>query len=509
MNKKAMIVNMLVTIVLAILVFGSASVIIAKVLGVDEQGKQNFFRLHRELQEFAEKSKPGDLTGFTLILDEDTFVAKFDKGLHMVLSEMPPVTIRYPQEECQDKDCLVLCRAVQNIGKKVGDVYIDNFYICKDILAIPLSDGLKVNQFLAIRGTEILPGTSFSAESRREFLNIYRSGSDFDTTIHVVKSGQKSEEKITSEMKKSDLFVEKLVVKGLALSDTNHYQFSLQGKTEVPVVLQYSVHNSGQQLPLDIKIESAFFVQKQPASTVSSDSSKTAIFESYPAVHAAFSSLEAKQWFFLTSHLVSKPEETVTIPYFVQEVFFPNELFVYSRSSSGALNLEHWIFRENGNVQTKKIVSSAASLLITENDEQGKRVKHSLIDLGASEHKLVVKDYISNEEQSYVEGTAEYEAVKNQFDLSLIEKLKEDVSIFPISPSIDDAKPQTTVGVLYNPAPLGTVHETSLLLSKNICGCIDNAPCSCEICFEIDPYQIIADEPRENNKQCLVVDLLS
>ena len=159
-------VNFLVTVVLAILIFGGATAIIAKVLGVDQQAKQNFYKLDKELREFAQSDK--DLSGFLMILDEESYVAKFTKDTNLNLlvlvrrtpigTSVSPVPVepidesqkrvyQYPSQ-CAGKDCLVLCKKLAMID--------DTWTVrCDEALILPVSEKFIIEPFLVIRTQKI------------------------------------------------------------------------------------------------------------------------------------------------------------------------------------------------------------------------------------------------------------------------------------------------------------------------------------------------------------------
>lgn len=155
MNKKAIMVNFLVTVVLAILIFGGATAIIAKVLSVDQQAKQNFYRLDKELREFAQSDK--DLSGFLMILDEESYVAKFTKDTNLNLLIRAKIIIEfggtrfeyqkrvyeYPPQ-CAGKDCLVFCKKLAMID--------DTWTVrCDEAIILPVSEKFIIEPFLVIR----------------------------------------------------------------------------------------------------------------------------------------------------------------------------------------------------------------------------------------------------------------------------------------------------------------------------------------------------------------------
>ncbi|MBI4151597.1 hypothetical protein HY496_01390 [Candidatus Woesearchaeota archaeon] len=196
MNRKAIMVNFLVTVVLAILIFGSAGAIIAKVLGVEQQAKQNFYQLHKELKEFAESGKI--LSGYIIILDEESFVAKFDANkatnLYLKRTYKSPTDEYFvtdsleidPPSQCNGKDCLVFCphMSFDYEGGKVGCseppfviTLDDDFVVTPFVVARHEATGVEFrHRVIFVEGYAVTETTGYS--TRRVPVNVEVYGND-------------------------------------------------------------------------------------------------------------------------------------------------------------------------------------------------------------------------------------------------------------------------------------------------------------------------------------------
>ncbi len=200
MNRKALVVNMLITVVLAIVIFGSASAVIAKIFGIDQQGKQNFFKLNTELQDFAKSNKK--ISGYMMVLDEESFVAKFDAGKPLDLlftrkydkgtGSSFEVKGRFSIDSpppCGGKDCLVFC-------KPFSLDYEHGKMTCDEPIVIPFGDDFLLRPFLLIRHTAAALETRYLGILVEGFSVTENSGiSSRRLPVNLIKEGESKEGK--------------------------------------------------------------------------------------------------------------------------------------------------------------------------------------------------------------------------------------------------------------------------------------------------------------------------
>ncbi len=160
-TKKAIVLSFLVTVLFSIMLFGTAIGIGAKLLRLSGQASDNFDAFYNNLKEVAESKKTDLSSGFMLILDDDTFVAgmkkgsstkvEFDKLLciaevttcdRQIIDETFLKSYDYPNE-CQDKDCLILCNDLGLSEETLGNRELS----CKSIRVKVLDFNLKQNFF--------------------------------------------------------------------------------------------------------------------------------------------------------------------------------------------------------------------------------------------------------------------------------------------------------------------------------------------------------------------------
>src|SRR3989338_7713352 len=84
-RKGSIMFDFVLTVLLAIIIFGPAVMIILKFFGFSsDQAKESFFDFVEEIEDFKEESSNGELRSLLLILDENSYVAKFDAGRNIV-----------------------------------------------------------------------------------------------------------------------------------------------------------------------------------------------------------------------------------------------------------------------------------------------------------------------------------------------------------------------------------------------------------------------------------------
>ncbi len=113
-NKRGIVLKFLLTILLTIIIFAPTCTVLSKVFRLSDQGVSSFTDFAKTLQDFAAGTEKEHIT--LLILDEDTFVAKFTKNKAITTSAVRggnsyETTIPYPSP-CQGNDCVCLCRKI-------------------------------------------------------------------------------------------------------------------------------------------------------------------------------------------------------------------------------------------------------------------------------------------------------------------------------------------------------------------------------------------------------------
>src|SRR3989338_2482480 len=134
MNKKGIMIDFLVTILLAIIIFAPACYFLGKMFTFSEQAKDSFFDLNKEVKSFAKDDKKTE-TSQLLILDEGSFVALFkdqekiliyskeeffNPGGEIVetadidLVDVSEYYFAYPLQSCTKLPCACLCRKISD-----------------------------------------------------------------------------------------------------------------------------------------------------------------------------------------------------------------------------------------------------------------------------------------------------------------------------------------------------------------------------------------------------------
>lgn len=175
MNTRGIMLKFLLTVILAIIIFAPACILTSKFFRLSAQAKDNFADLHSEMETFAKKASVGDYTGFALIMDENSYVAKFDVGTDILddvtVDPYPGKKLtfwawrlNYPYPlQCKGKECLVLCREFEMTSIKTidtggwtsgPDFFRNEATIsCKEEnqLVYILPENMAVEQFLIVR----------------------------------------------------------------------------------------------------------------------------------------------------------------------------------------------------------------------------------------------------------------------------------------------------------------------------------------------------------------------
>ncbi|PIN76702.1 hypothetical protein COV17_01410 [Candidatus Woesearchaeota archaeon CG10_big_fil_rev_8_21_14_0_10_36_11] len=210
MNKKAIMVKFLVTVILALLIFTPACYFTSKLFRLSSQAASNFNDFVGVIESVAHNGD-GAKSSFLLILDDDTSIVKFDKDGKNVYLQYPTdavefdsragfgkvvqsfggpdsvlyldechgngcnrysVFYEYPKDKCKidnaQKDCIMLCRQVEfidtfiredsivdNYGERITTQVFNRELFCKQSVIIPLDDGVDVESFYKFRsGTD-------------------------------------------------------------------------------------------------------------------------------------------------------------------------------------------------------------------------------------------------------------------------------------------------------------------------------------------------------------------
>lgn len=491
MNKKAIMVNFLVTVVIAILVFGSASVIIAKVLGVDEQGKKNFFRLHQELLEFAKDDKP--VYSYLLILDKNTYVAKFDANKDINVGKVYGIesVFLYPKTSCKEKDCLVLCRKVIIGGERKNDVQTDFKFSCEEAVTIELDSSLKLHPFVVDRGV-MDPSTP---GNRRIFLNFYKDESD---KINAVPLGQVPGKKMV------DAWV-KLIELDLPLFKDNLYSLIDEGGEDLFVKIKSVVGFSDSSPDSVIKGEARFLVNKKPARTDPSFS--RIIFNNPKQVYDEADLLTENEWIFV------KLEDGMLQPYQFLSVEADEKLAtvdivtVLTRASPHFVQEEKWYFDKDTMERISKLVTSQGGLLVVEYNPDGERKRSSYLSI--NEKMLRIKDESTQEEFQFTDGTPEYTQTFSLFDnfvVGMLTELQDSFNPPLVEKNISEASKKFKE-IVY-PFTYNQDLITNILLNREICGCQKSDACHCEICLNVEAKSISSGRSVEeintaNNNRCI------
>ncbi len=135
-NKKAIMLDFLMTVLLALIIFIPACIFTSNLLRTSEQGQASFTQFAEEIKK-VEKADQGKLDSFLLILDQETAVVYFephqqavsvfvqghgDIGNTVTSGENYDLTIQQPPSCLQDKACLCLVQEASTSRQ-----YQDNF----------------------------------------------------------------------------------------------------------------------------------------------------------------------------------------------------------------------------------------------------------------------------------------------------------------------------------------------------------------------------------------------
>ena len=176
-NKRAIMVKFLVTVLLAIIIFAPACMFASKFFSLSSQAKDNFVDFVNEIKEM-EQAQLGERKSFVLILDKETAVVYFEKDKSQVRVDVDGsgardywVNLKKPSSCSNDKNCLCLFREVniednsEILSKKEGtvlatqsiceqDINLDlklnncGIGVPEDVVSYSCSDGFVIERFL-------------------------------------------------------------------------------------------------------------------------------------------------------------------------------------------------------------------------------------------------------------------------------------------------------------------------------------------------------------------------
>lgn len=114
-NKKGLMLNFLLGLVLALIIFLVPSCILANMLRLTGEAKENFIKFVGEAKELAEEGFEGEMRNHILNLDKETAVVFFEPGFSEVKAVGGGETYMFNRpSQCKgEKNCLCLFREVK------------------------------------------------------------------------------------------------------------------------------------------------------------------------------------------------------------------------------------------------------------------------------------------------------------------------------------------------------------------------------------------------------------
>ncbi len=165
MNRRAIVLHFIVTILLALIIFIPACLFVSEFFRVSEQDQENFADFVKTLEEFSANTKEKD--SFLLILDKETFIAAFryptivefhvesqESGGGTFSQERTTVVSKYLSypPQCTTTPCICLCRdpvegeAATRPGKRQVSYSCEQLR-CVVLKDFPLSDNFGISRF--------------------------------------------------------------------------------------------------------------------------------------------------------------------------------------------------------------------------------------------------------------------------------------------------------------------------------------------------------------------------
>ncbi len=177
LNKKAIMISFLTTLILALIIFIPACMGVSKILRLSDQSKDSFNSFVSELNTFAENTKVGGKGSAFIILDQATSVYSFpadSKIIKRTIVNAPfasdyisKVYINRPSQCPENKSCVCLCRDISPHWKEEGTLQMTyeieitcKKYYCKDMVK-----SVKPDNALASNLGEVEYSESFAASS--------------------------------------------------------------------------------------------------------------------------------------------------------------------------------------------------------------------------------------------------------------------------------------------------------------------------------------------------------
>ncbi|MEK6951146.1 MAG: hypothetical protein AABX13_05480 [Nanoarchaeota archaeon] len=166
MNRRAIVLHFIITVLLALIIFIPACLFVSKFFRLSEQAETNFNEFVQKLEDFKKSEKQKD--SFLLIMDKETFIASFlypttvefkietreTGGGTFRSSEEKMVTVAhyfsYPSQ-CLSVPCICLCQEAQE-GEAVSNLekrsisYSCNQLRCTVLQDFPLADNWGISR---------------------------------------------------------------------------------------------------------------------------------------------------------------------------------------------------------------------------------------------------------------------------------------------------------------------------------------------------------------------------
>ncbi|MBI2573378.1 hypothetical protein HYV86_05940 [Candidatus Woesearchaeota archaeon] len=173
LHKNAFVMDFLLTIVLAILIFGTAIYGVSKVFRLSDQAEHNFGEVVNTIRQLAQPNMRDDVKTIILIMDQETSIVTFKANQLTVINseqkrdneivEGPGGTSRveisepydfveayeYPSQ-CNEKDCICLCQErkfeISHQEQENGIVKTQQTYSCAK-LSCEFMEGIDIVPF--------------------------------------------------------------------------------------------------------------------------------------------------------------------------------------------------------------------------------------------------------------------------------------------------------------------------------------------------------------------------
>jgi hypothetical protein len=132
MNKKAITLKFLVTLILGILLFGSTAVVFSQCFRLSDKGSESFGELVENIQAM-EKRVEGEIESSVLIMDKETAIIGFNKTSERVVFDDERIgshSFERPARCAENKACLCLCRKGFELKSKIAQFELE--YICDE-----------------------------------------------------------------------------------------------------------------------------------------------------------------------------------------------------------------------------------------------------------------------------------------------------------------------------------------------------------------------------------------